>query len=197
MSGAPQRLPFLIIYTLVPLTAWSIRARVRPLPRVTRGRRLARWAVAGLALQACSDATLPTGQSGPAETGPRAGQYFVGEFEYQNDCRQPPYALTGSRATARTAVFDLRPETPWEGTVGLTGSFSVPDPTPGAPAVAIFEGPDAGRYLIAGDTLRLGFAQRTNEWVGVLRFTRFTGGVLAGTSGTRCSSMMLRLERQP
>ncbi len=154
-------------------------------------------AVTALAVSACADATIPLGRQGPVEIGPRAGQYVVGEFMFNNNCVDPPAVLTGSRASARTAVFDLRPDTDREGVVELMGSFEVPDPDPGDPAIVLFEGPDRGVYTVSGDTLRLRFTRQLNTWVGVIPFTQFRGGILAGGSGNRCRSMLLRLERRP
>lgn len=158
---------------------------------------LAGYALLALAFQACEESTTPLGGPGPIEVGPRAGRYVVGEFGFSNACVQPPFALTGTRATNRSAVFDLRPSADDSGAVDLSGTFEVPDPTPGAPGIVIFAGPDTGQYRIVGDTLRLRFVRRPNDWVGIIGFTQYRGGVIAGGSGTRCSSMLLRLERQP
>ncbi|MDH3497871.1 MAG: hypothetical protein OER21_14010, partial [Gemmatimonadota bacterium] len=129
-------------------------------PSRARAARRAACAITALAVSACADVTVPLGQRGPIELGPSAGQYVVGEFVFNNTCVDPPAVLIGSRASARTAVFDLQPGTDREGVVELTGSFEVPDPTPGEPAIVIFEGPDWGVYTITGDTLRLRFANR-------------------------------------
>lgn len=153
--------------------------------------------VLGVFSHACQEATTSVGPSGPVEIGPRAGQYVVGEFLFHDRCVEPVFSLAGSRATARTAVFELSPATDSGGSVALTGSFAVADPTPGAPGIPIFEGPDTGSYHIAGDTLRVQFGNRLNAWVGIIPFTLYRGGVLAGGSETHCSTVTLRLERRP
>jgi len=153
--------------------------------------------ILALASASCRDSTSALAPSGRPDAGPAAGPYVVGEFLFHDSCVAPVFALTGSRATARTAVITLEPRTDGEGAVALNGSFVVADPTPGAPGISIFEGPDTGSYRIFGDTLRLQFGLRLNAWVGVIPFTLFRGGVLAGASANRCSTLALRLERRP
>jgi len=154
-------------------------------------------AVTGVVAFGCRDATVPNGQPGTIELEPRAGQYVVAEFGFQNACADPPFALSDHAATTRSATFDLRPDDDRYGTIELTGTLRVTSPTPEAGDIVIFEGPDTGRYGISGDTLRLLFPKEVNQWVGVLRFSRYQAGQLAGTSRTRCRSLMLRLEKRP
>jgi len=153
--------------------------------------------VAGIALLGCRDAAAPGSQLGPVELQPRAGQYVVAEFGFQNACADPPFALSDHAATTRSATFDLRPDDDQHGAIELTGALRVASPSPEAGDIVIFEGPDTGRYRISGDTLRLLFPKEVNQWVGVLRFSRYQAGQLAGTSRTRCRSLALRLEQRP
>jgi hypothetical protein len=153
--------------------------------------------VAGIALLGCRDAAVPGSQLGPVELEPRAGQYVVAEFGFQNACADPPFALSDHAATTRSATFDLRPDDDQHGTIELTGALRVASLTPEGGDIVIFEGPDTGRYGISGDTLRLLFPKEVNQWVGVLRFSRYQAGQLAGSSRTRCRSLALRLEKLP
>jgi hypothetical protein len=154
-------------------------------------------ALAGGALWGCREATAPVGQRGPLEVEPRAGQYLVAEFGFRNACAEPTFELSSQAATAHSATFDVQHEGDHLGSVELTGDLQIASPTPGGADIVIFEGPDSGRYVISGDTLRLWFYKRVNEWVGVLRFTRYQAGQFVGLSQGRCRSMSLRLERLP
>ncbi|MDH4042862.1 MAG: hypothetical protein OEY20_10585 [Gemmatimonadota bacterium] len=145
----------------------------------------------------CHDATVPGGGRGPTVPEPRAGQYVVAEFKFQNNCSEPAFALSDVAATARSAEFSLNPDADHQGTVELAGTLQVAHPIPGTPDVAIFDGPDTGRYTISGDTLRLWFPKKVNEWVGVLRFPRYQAGQIAGSSRSNCSAISLRLEKRP
>lgn len=154
-------------------------------------------AVVGLSVLGCRDATLPDGQRGPSEPEPRAGQYVVAEFGFRNSCADPAFGLSDDGATTRSATFDVQPNAEQDGTVELTGSLQVASPTPGAGEITIFEGPDTGSYRVSGDTLYLRFPKEVNQWVGVLRFTRYQAGQLVGSSRTPCRSLSLRLEKRP
>jgi len=145
----------------------------------------------------CRDTTSPSGQRGPSEVEPRSGRYVVAEFVFRNICAEPEFGLSNRAATTHSATFDLTPDATDLGTVTLSGVLRVTSPVTGIPEVVIFEGPDTGRYRISGDTLRLAFPKEINEWVGVLRFTQYRGGQLAGASRTSCRSLSLRLERRP
>jgi hypothetical protein len=158
---------------------------------------LAGSVTAGVLVSGCRDATVPSGQDGPGEPEPRAGQYVVAEFGYHDSCREPAFGLTGERATSRSAMFDVSPESDQGGTIALTGTLQVVSPMAGAGDIVIFEGPDTGSYRVVSDTLRLRFSRDVNGWVGVLRFPRYQAGQLVGSSRTRCSSLSLRLEKRP
>jgi len=154
-------------------------------------------AAAGIMTLACRDVTSPAGQRGPSEVEPRAGRYVVAEFVFTNTCADPDLALSDDAATTGSATFDVTPAGDDLGTVALNGTFRVANYTPGAEDVVIFEGPDTGQYWISGDTLRLLFPKEINQWVGVLRFSRYQAGQLAGSSRTRCRVLALRLEKRP
>lgn len=158
--------------------------------------RLGRGGVLAAAALGCHEATAPVGLRGPSEFEPRAGQYHVAEFAFTNSCAEPEYGLSSLGATAQSARFEFTPEASDGGGVALSGVLQVTNPSTGAPDVVIFEGPDTGRYRIAGDTLRMLFPRGINEWVGVLRFGQYRGGQLAGVSRTSCRSLSLRLERR-
>jgi hypothetical protein len=158
---------------------------------------VAAGALAGSAMLGCRDPAAPTGQRGSVEVEPRAGRYVVAEFDFWNACADPAFELSNQAATAHSATFDLRREADDLGSIVLTGALAIASPTPGDSDIVIFEGPDSGRYRIAGDTLRLWFPKQVNQWVGVLRFTRYQAGQLVGLSRSRCRSLALRLEKLP
>jgi hypothetical protein len=153
--------------------------------------------VVGIALPGCREAAAPIGQGASFEVEPRTGQYSVAEFDFRNACVEPPFGLNSRAATTRSATFDLHQDSDRLGRLALSGTLRIANPTPGAADIVIFEGPDTGQYGISGDTLRVLFPKEVNQWVGVLRFTRYQAGELVGVSRGRCRSLFLRLERLP
>lgn len=170
-------------------------SRPRTPRRVRMAAALLTGSVVGVTMLGCRDGPTATGHRGPSELEPRAGRYRVAEFAFRNSCADPAFALSSLDATMSSVTFDFTPESGDRGGVALDGVLEVVHPTEGAAGIVIFEGPDAGVYHVAGDTLRLTFPRGTNEWLGVLRFAQYRGGQLAGASSTSCRALWLRLER--